>query len=166
MRMKIEVPKSDVVLMYKAFSEVKEKFNKELTYAISFTKKSITNEATALIESMEPSDKYKEYEVKRNEIVEDCSQKDENGHIEYTNGSRGVLIQKNRVAECQSRLKELDTEYNDILIERDKDIESFKDILNEKTEIEVESIDWESIPSDGISNDLMDVLIPLIKKEE
>lgn len=166
MRKKIEVPKSDVILMYNTFSEVKEKFTKELTYAISYTKRSIQNEATALLDAMTPSDSYVKYETQRNEIVTKYAKKNDDGSTMTSMNGAGVIIEPINLPKVKTELDALNTEYADIIKQRDEDVKSFKNILNETIEIEVETVSWGSIPSEGISDVLMDALIPIITKEE
>lgn len=164
MRKEIIVEKQDLLLMYKTFSELKVKYNKKLTYAISYTKKSISDEANALIESLAPSDSYSEYEAKKNATIDKYAEKDDKGALIVSPQGNAIKINPELAKEFKDVIAELDIEYKSIQEERKVDIEKFNNTLKEVVTVEVEMVEWDDIPED-IDQSLMDALLPIINKE-
>ena len=163
MRQFVELAKADVVFMYKTFFEVKKKYNKNITYVISFAKKVIENEAMSLIESMAPSDSYEAYETAKNKIISECAVVDGDGNL-MVRGT-AIKIQPEKAVECKARLAQLDLDNADILATRKADIASFEAKMDEHVSFQFELVEWNDIPEE-IEQSLMDALLPIINKED
>ena len=157
----IEFKKIELLALYDTLIELTEKYNKNFTYAISLTKKSITMEVEALKEAMIPSDSYLEYEKERNAIIQKYAEKDADGEFIIKHGA--IRLIKQYAEQCKAEIISIEDKYKETLIERDKDYESFDKILDEKILVNVEMINWEFVP-ENIEQSLMDALLPIITK--
>lgn len=163
MKQFIELKKSELIEMFQTIESLKEKYNKNFTYAISFAKRAVKNEAESLIEAIAPSDSYREYEDKRTDLIKKFGAKDEDGKLITNNGA--IKIDPSLIDECKIAIKNLEDEYSSVLDEREKDFQNFEKVLEETTTIQFEMIDWDIIP-DTIEQSLMDALLPIINKED
>ena len=166
MRKPVEITKEDLLFMYQIFSATKTKVNKNLTYCISYNKKTIESEALSLIDAMAPSDSYVEFEEKRNSIIDKYVEKDSaTGSFIKSVDGKGLKIKKEFVSECKTELKKLEDEYEVLVKQREGDIKQFDNILKETVNIELEFVDWDDIPED-IDQTLMDALLPIVNKKD
>jgi hypothetical protein len=164
MRRLVELVKEDLLFMYQILSDTKQKYNKILTYSISFNKKAIESEALSLIDSMSPSDSYQEYERKRVVIIDKYADRDSEGNYIVSSDGKGFRIKKESIDECRAEIQCLEHENADMFKQREADVANFDKILRETVCVEMEIIDWENIPDD-IDQSLMDALLPIINKE-
>jgi len=114
-----------------------------------------------LIEAMQPSDDYSEYENARNEIIKKYADKDSDGKIITKDGA--IRLSDGLVDHCKKAIIEIEDKYKEVLDKRDKDYENFEKILDETIAVEVETVEWEFVP-DTIEQSLMDALLPIITR--
>ena len=161
----IEMKKSEMVDMYLYSSTYKAhpSHNKDIKYVVNFAKKKLEPDATALLETFSPSDEYIKYEAEKRAIVNEYAKKDENGNPEEI--KEGVFrMEKEEAKIAKAKIEELDIQNKAIIAERTKDLIAFDKKLEEKIEIELEVLMYDSIPDD-VDDDLMAVLFPIICKE-
>ena len=161
MKMQIELKKSELLALYDALESIKEKFNKNFTYSVASTKRSIKAEAESLMVGMEPSDAYSAYEKERNDLIKKYAAKDSDGKIITKNG--GVRLDDEFVDECRNCIIEIEDKYKEVLDQREIDYVNFEKVLDEYIGIDVETIEWEFVP-DTIEQSLMDALLPIITR--
>lgn len=161
MRKMVTLKKVEMIDLYNALVGITEKYNKNFTYAVTYAKKSIANEVESLLESIKPSDSYKEYENLRSGIVGKYSEKDSEGNPIVKNG--GIKLSSDKINECKKELSELDEKYSDVLEERQNDYKNFESVLEQTIDVQLEMVDWEYVP-DTMDQKLMDVLLPIIER--
>lgn len=163
MRKFVELKKSELLALYDSIRSFKDKYNKNFTYALSYTKKIIANEAEALIEAMVPSDSYLEYDKERRILLEKYGDIDGEGKLIINSNNGAVKIKDGFVDECQVAIADLNQKYDAVLVQRELDYANFEKVLNSTISIDVETVEWDYVP-DTIDQSLMDALLPIITR--
>jgi hypothetical protein len=125
---------------------------KRFSYAVILNSGVLENIAKAVLEISKPSDSYAEYEHKREELVSEYAVRDENGDVLLREG-RYVKIDVDRREELESKIKELDEEYFDVLDIREKDLKEFEEVLNDEVELDIKTVSIDDVP-DSVGKDL------------
>ncbi len=161
MRKLIKFTKREMVDLYESIIQITEKHNKNFTYVLSIVKKKLKDDVEALLESLQPSDGYKDYDIARRKIVDQFAERNDDGSIVTHNGA--IKLNRDGIEDCKLRIAELDEKYSEVLEERLTDYANFEKILDESLDVELETISWEFVP-ENIDQKLMDALLPIIER--
>ncbi len=129
------------------------KFN----YAIAKNSDKIKSEVKALQKIIEMSKDYKKFDDERIELVKKYSKKDDLG-LPMVSDNQYILDNKE---EFDVEFELLKDKHKTSVEEREKQLEEYNEILNERIEIDFYKIKLELIP-ENISTSEMSVLFPLI----
>jgi len=112
-----------------------DKYDKRFNFAASRTISNLQPIASDLLKARETSlEKYKEFEVIKNSII-----------ISYNDGNFESDVDRNK---CQQEVNELVKEYEDVLKERQKEIEIYNEILETEVEVDIIKCKFEALPND------------------
>jgi len=161
----IEMKKSEMIDMYVYCSAYKAdpSHTKNIKYCVTFAKKKLEPDATSLIETYKATEEYNNYENERTEIVIKYAEKDENGNpIEIQSGV--YKINKEVIDDAKAEIAALEVTNKALIDERQKDLAELDEKLKEKMEIELEVLDYNTIPED-VDEEFLRVMFPIIIKE-
>lgn len=127
-----------------------EKYDKRFNFAVTRTLAYLQPIAADILKARESSlPKYKEFEQKKQDII--------NQHTVNGNYESDEEAQK-----CQSKVNVLVSEYGDVLVERNKEVTVFNEILEQEVEVDIIQCKFEALPQDFN----FDILRPLVKETE
>jgi len=145
-----------------AIESVKTIKDVKFAYALVKNKKRIKEEIELLKEATKVSDKLQEYEKKRIMLCKQYCEKDDNKKPIIKNNSYcGLDNNKN----FNEEIKKLREEYKEELDNREKQIEDYNKLLEEKVEIDFYKISLKNIPQD-ISAEQLEPLMILVNEEK
>lgn len=138
------------------------KSNKKFSYAIILNDERIQPNVKAVINIAKPSDEYKEYEDKRNEIISKYADVDGDGNI-ILKDNRWVIFKESEKDLAVKELSNLNDEYVDVIDKRNEDIKEYNDLIESEEEINIHMVKLDDIPSEiGEDLFLMKLLVPMI----
>ena len=153
----------DLTEAFSRISQLKFESTKKFSYAVVLNDETLKPRIKALLEVSKPSEKYAEYESKRNSIIQKYAKTDSDGTI-ILRENKWVVFSDGMAETASTEVNTLNEEYSDVLAQRDNDIEQYNTILNEEVELSIVSVSLDDIP-DIIGQDmfLMRLLIPMIE---
>lgn len=157
--MKKNIKRKDLVGLNNTFAALKDVKNKWFQHGIKLNQLRIQEEIQAINDLYDFSDKYKEYEKKRQEIISPLCEKNQTGQPLIMQG-RYVFSPENQTI-FNEKHTALFEEYKESIEEANKLIEEINDILDTEIEIDFVPIDFNIIPEE-IDGDLFDNIYILI----
>jgi hypothetical protein len=157
--------KKDLISLYNALKKVEGKqFSVKFSYFVAKNKVLLKDEITALEEAAKPNPKFLEFDEKRVKLASDMADRDENGKPKVQNNSFTITEKFNKFRE---ELDALRKKYNQDIIDQEKSVKEFEDILNEDFNYKGTKIDFKNIP-DEIEPSFLEILIvaDLITEEQ
>lgn len=164
---------NDLYLLQEAINSVKEKGDNRFKLLLIINEKKVTERIEVLSELREKSDEYKEFEQKRQELIMNHAELDEQGNvIVYSEPNGGgkrsfegygfpnIVKEPKAYQEAFNKLRE---EYAGALEEEMKKEEEFNKTLKEPVEPEIEfsKIPFDNVPEIGF--DELKTLMPMIE---
>ena len=157
----MKIKKSEVVALWNTieqlgFTDAHIKF----TYALAKNKKLIKNEVEAIKESIDPSEKFKEFENRRLDICKDMAKKDKDGKPIIINNTEFDIKNTDKF---NSKIEDLKKEYQDDI---DKETEKNKqamEMLEEEIDIDLTQVELDYFP-ERITTSQMEFLMFLVKE--
>jgi len=142
---------------------IEEDISKKFNYALIMNDNNNRSTAKAIIEVSTPSDKYAEYENERESIVLEYCIKDDDGKPVLTDG-RWIKVIPDKKEELDTKIEELNTQYQDVLDQRNKDLEDFNTILDTEVDVDIVTVSIDDVP-DVVGRDrvLMKLIINMIE---
>jgi len=120
----------------------------------------IKDEVNNILKTFEPSDEYKDFKSRRNEIVDNYAVIKSDGSYSIIEG--GIEIQDSKLEQFKVAMEALNNKYFDVLEIRKKELEDFKIILASNIDIDIQGIDYDVVP-DVLPQQIFDFLIPVMK---
>ena len=142
-----------------------EKFSTHFSYGLSRNKAILLPEVQPIQESAKPSEKYLEFEKKRNDLLEELSDRDEEGAVMHNVNENGQKYYKitERKEEFDAAVAKLMEEYKETIDEFNKQEEEINKILEQTTEVNFYKMSLDVLPPD-LPYNIVEVLDPLIKE--
>lgn len=137
--------------------------NKRFSYAVLMNDAELSKKVEVILSIATPSDNFKEYSEKRDDIVLKYAERGDDGNVIFSDDGNHVQISDDKMDTAKKELDELSTEYSDIIDERDKEIEEYNTILDLEVEVDLTMVDIDDVP-DEVGQDLMfmKMLMPII----
>jgi hypothetical protein len=156
--------KGDLLNLWIVLENLKPKQpNARFSYFMAKNKMAIKNEVDALNLAQEPSELFKEYDVKRAEIAQKYADKDANG-VAMTKNNQYVIVENKK--KFDTELTKLKKKYQKAIDEREEQARSFGKLLAEEVEFDGYQIALEFLPDD-IDHVVMEIFLNtnLIKED-
>jgi len=148
--------KRDLISLYNAFIKVEGKpFSVKFSYFVAKNKVLLKDEITALEEAGKPDPKFSEFDAERVKLASDVADRDENGRPKVQNNNFTIT---EKVDEFRKGLDALREKYSKTIIDQEKSVKEFEDILNEDFNYKGTKIDFKNIP-DEIEPSFLEILI-------
>lgn len=157
--MKVNVKRSDLFLMQNAIAILAQvKGSCKFAYGVAKNKKILDDEASLMRTGIAPKKEFMDYENKRVVLCEKHADKDNDGKPIIVNNLYQGLDANEKF---QKEMKKLAEDNEKAISDRQKQIDSFNEMLKEECEIELWQIKLEDIP-DGITADSIGHLTHII----
>jgi uncharacterized protein YeeX (DUF496 family) len=165
----MKLKREDVYRVYSLIGSLKGKFNKhfqmylfDITNALESTFKSIQ-------EVIKPSDKFIEFETKRNELLKAAADIDENGqpktHVDPFTYTQSYNIPSLKMESVKESIRVLKEEYKDAIEENIKQQPEIKKLMEDEIDIPITLIPFSLVP-DEMDIDILRALSPYIDRGE
>ena len=165
--MKVEATREEIIKLHNKITEIVES-NKEqdsrFLFSLNRTRSYLDDEVNSLRETNKPSESYIEYNQKKQQLMFDLCEKNEDGTANLVNGNQFRLVGENS-DKVQKNLIELDSEYQVAIEEFKKKDDQLKETLKEKIEVEVLKCSFKFFPK-IIDPDTLNILSLLIKETD
>ena len=134
-------------------------------YALTLNEEKVKAKAEAIIEMQIRSPKYLEYEQEEHNIVNQFSDKDDDGNTITVGDGNIIKIDDTKKDDFNSAMVDLYNKHKETIQKRSKDLDDFKDVLDDEFELDIETIRLEDLPVE-VSRDrqLMRFIITMIQK--
>jgi hypothetical protein len=143
----MQVKKGELLLLYHVLENLKNrKSNVKFSYFVAKNKLALQGEVDALNEAQEASEPFKLYDQKRAELAANMA--DRLGDTNQPMTQNGQYVITKRKEEFDSELEKLKKTYAEVIEERDKQIEVFRDLLEEKIDFKGHGTKLENIPGE------------------
>jgi hypothetical protein len=128
-----------VLILKKQYADLL-KYDKRFNFAVSRTISNLQPIAKEVFKLSETNvERFKEYEQKKEQLVKSIAMEVNDAGIPHfesvEDGER-----------CKAEVAKLNEEYNDALVERQKEIDNFNEILNEEVEVDIVQCRFEALP--------------------
>lgn len=160
----VKMKKSEMIdiYMYCTNYTPHETHNKDIKYCVTFAKKKLEPDATALIDTYKQSEEYTKYENAKKDLVFKYAEKNEDGTpIELQPGV--FKISKDVIEEVKSKLERIDSENATVIAEREAELKELDAKLEEEIELQLEVLEYDKL-RDDIDDTILDALFPIIIK--
>ncbi len=134
----------DLLILQQGIKSVADLFgdNVRFSYAIAKNDKLIAGEVENLNKSLKTTPEYQKYDEARIELVKKFSKKDEHGEPIIENNQFVIEDLKKWATE----FKKFNKGYEEVLKKRDKQVEEYNALLDEKTEIKLHMVNENDLP--------------------
>lgn len=150
---------SELIPFWEALEEVQDLPGVKFAYARSKNKNKIESEIKSLQEAIKPSEDYAKFDKDRIELCEKHCDKDDKDKPVMEN-SRYVFKNRKNFETAFNGLKKT---YNDTLEAREKQIEEYNKLLEEKSDFEIHHVLLSDVP-DGITGKQLEDVMEMIKE--
>lgn len=156
----------EIVDLYKKIETLPSKnYNKFLLWSIMKTKSVLKTEIDNIVDKeriLYAEPKFVEFEQKRIQIVQQFSEKNEDGTFK-TENSQYIVAPELR-EELQNKMTELRAEYSEMLSEREKMFAEYNSYVAENIEVEIVKTAFENLPAD-MTPDEFEFLSKFVKED-
>jgi hypothetical protein len=153
----MNMKRRDVVRIFNALQDLSSTAKGEFAYAIIKNLRKLDSEIAAIAKlGGTVSDKYREYNDKREELARKYSEKDESGAAVIKNNSY-VLVPENTEA-FNTEFAALSEEYKAEIYEYNKQTKDYNDAMEESTDVEIYRIRKENLPNDLSARDMASIM--------
>lgn len=143
----MKVKKGDLLLLWHVLESMKnKKSNVKFSYFAAKNKMALQGEVDALNEAQEASEPFKSYDQKRAELAANMA--DRIGDTEQPMTQNGQYVITENKEKFDAELEKLKKTYAEVIAEREKQIETFKDLLDEETDFKGHAIELENLPTE------------------
>jgi len=140
----------EILQLYNALQDVSNLSGVKFAYAVSRNINKVKPTLNSLEEAINPKEEYKEFESKRVELAKKYAKKNENGepvtNTDLDNNTKTYEIENQKA--FQKEMTKLQKEYAQAITNREKQIEEYKNLLEEETQIDFYKIKKENLPED------------------
>ena len=153
----MKTKKGDLLNLWYILEGMKhQKQNVKFSYFVAKNKISIKGEFEALNEAQEAPETFKLYDTKRADLAAELADRIPETEEPMTkNGQYVIELNKKKFDKQLDKLKE---DYGEVIKQREEQVESFKELLDEETEFKGHKIKFGDIP-DTIEPSVMEVLL-------
>lgn len=106
----------------------------------------INRESEAIEKFRKPSDKFVEFERKREETVQKFAEMDETGQYRVDDRFRQYIVAPEKRDDLEKALDPLREEFKDAIEDREEQLRDFNELLEEETEVDFYRVDTDYIP--------------------
>lgn len=153
--------KKEAIQLWNTLTALKRIKNTKFAYFVARNLGYLKSEIDALTEAQKPDEKGQEYEHKRREVITAHAEKNEAGNpVESSPG----FLKIPDMAKLSEALKDLDSEYKEVVEALNKQRKEFETILEEEISLELYKIKYENLPEEIDGNE-MEVIMPLIDSQ-
>lgn len=142
----------DLFTFKQGLDEAEKFMGVKFAYAVAKNSKLVTEEIEALQKTITPTKKYQEFENKRNNLIKEYAEKDENGNpkekIQDVNGQEYRYYTVENIPAYNEKVKELSKEYEEEIQKREDQMKDHEKILNEDCTLKFHKIILDNIPED------------------
>jgi len=143
----MKAKKGDLLNLWYILEGLKhQKQNVKFSYFVAKNKIAIKSEVDALNEASEASEAFKAYDTKRADLAAEMADRIPGTDEPLTNNGQYVI--KENKEKFDTQLKDLKEEFKKVIEEREKQVEAFKDLLDEEVEFKGHAIKLENLPQD------------------
>ncbi len=140
----------ELIQLYNTLHSVGNLKGVRFAYAVSKNIHKIKPHIESLQDSVKPSEEFQKYDKERLELAEKHAKKNKDGQpnkiTDLDNNTQSYDIENEE--KFQKELKKLQSKYKDALEEREKQIEKYKELLQEEADVELYKIKVEDLPED------------------
>ena len=142
--------KSEVLILYKTLNKLGSLTGVKFTYAVAKNLNILKNEIESLDKSMEPSEKFQEFDKERIKIVELHAEKDDNGKAKMEmadNGAKQYVIDpENKM--FKKAFDALKVKHKEAVSAREKQIEEYTKLLATDSDVVLFKVKLEDVPKE------------------
>ncbi len=158
----------ELLELYRGLSGIKNILGVRINYAIVKNINKIREESESFEKIILPSDKYKEYDLKRIEIVKKHTKKNEKGEPLFmlddpSTGAGRYDVEDGWDFNQDQEIIDLKKEYADEIEKRESQIKEYDKLLEEESHLELFKIKLDIIP-ESVSTEQMNVLYKIIEE--
>lgn len=143
----MKVKRGDLFVLWHVLEGLKMKVvNAKFSYFVAINRKRIKSEIEALNEAKEASEAFKAYDEKRALLAQNMADKDPSTKQPII--KNGQYSMEENKKEFDLKLESLKNQFAEVIEERNKQIDSFKELLDEEVEFKGHSISLSNLPDD------------------
>lgn len=143
----MKVKKGDLFVLWHVLDGLKStKVNVKFSYFIAKNRNLIKHEIDALNEVKEAPSAFKAYDEKRAQLAHDMADRMSGTDQPITEGGQYVIVQNKE--KFEEGLKALKDRFSEVIEQRNAQIDSFKELLDEEVDFEGHTILLEYLPDD------------------
>jgi len=143
----MKTKKGDLLNLWYILEGLKhQKQNVKFSYFVAKNKLAIKGEFDALNEAQDASEAFKLYDTKRAELAAGMADKIPGTDQPMT--ANGQYVIKEKKDDFEKSLDELKEQYKTVIEDRQKQLDAFKELLDEETEFKGHAIKLENLPGD------------------
>lgn len=148
--------RTNVIKLWNALNLFNDSYNTYFSYFIAINKNRLKTEIKIMENLAKPSDKYIEFNKKREEIAKKYSAKDNDGKVIIIDNKYDII---DKIG-FNSEFKELIGEYTETIDEYNTQMKEYNDFIAEEVEIKTHSIKFENLPN-KITPEVIELFIEL-----
>jgi len=153
----MKTKKGDLLNLWYILEGMKhQKQNVKFSYFVAKNKIAIKGEFDALNEAQEAPETFKLYDTKRADLAAEMADRIPDTEEPMTDNGQYVI--KENKEKFDKQLAGLKEEFEEVIKQRDEQVEAFKDLLDEEVEFKGHKIKFGDIP-DSIEPSIMEVLL-------
>ena len=143
----MKAKKGDLLNLWYILEGLKHtKQNVKFSYFVAKNKIAIKNEVDALNEASEAPEAFKLYDTKRADLAAEMADRIPESDDPMTNNGQYVI--KENKEKFDKQLAELKEEFKTVIADREKQVEAFKELLDEDVEFKGHAIALDNLPQD------------------
>ena len=142
--------KSEVLILYKTLNKLGSLTGVKFTYAVAKNLNILKNEIESLDKSMEPSEKFADYEKARIALVELHAEKDDKGKAKIETSENGaqqyVIDPENKM--FKKAFDALKVKHKDAVSAREKQVEEYTKLLASDSDVTLYKVKLDDVPKE------------------
>jgi len=158
--MKATMKRADVLELNRALDSLRRVRETRFAYAVAKNKQAIKSEVESIQAANEPSERMKEFEQRRMQLVMTYAVRDTDGNIVDAAPGR-AKIQSDKESEFMSKIGALTKEFSDIQDSMKTKLDEINNLLEGEVELDLYAVKADVLPDD-IASDEMLAIMPLI----
>ena len=147
---RISINRKDLVRIYSVFTNYNKSVDPLFSFFISRNLKYINDEIETIREfesNTLPTSEFFEFEKKRDELYYEYALKNDDGSITTDNNGQPLFDQESAKI-FKEKFDEIRNVYKDVLDVREKNFQTYNDLMNESVDLEILQISYHKLPKD------------------
>lgn len=146
-----QLKRKELVELNVVLSQLKnEKCDKRFKFAVCRNLENLEPEMKAIQETQKDNPKYVEFLEKRQQIGQECADRNENGEpILQTIHGQQIFIIKERKDEANEKINKLNEEYSEVIKEKEEEMKQFRELLEEEISVDMCKVSFDYLPEDA-----------------